>query len=62
MFYKRLKSEWRKLKIAFYQKVADQLVLMLMTTTGSSDVTFEYIYNIAMKFNEYCIEKDIYLN
>ena len=53
---------YRELKIKLYQKIADYSILMLASVQQAEDSRFEVIHEAAMKFNQYCVDKDIYLD
>jgi len=49
-----------KLKIWFYQQLADALIKKLERT--EDEKKWNRLYNVAWDFNKYCVSYDIYLN
>jgi hypothetical protein len=66
MNVKSIYSKYRELKIRIkiqiYQKIADYMILTLASVQQAEDSRFEMIYDVAIRFNEYCVDKEIYLD
>jgi hypothetical protein len=58
-----IKTQRRKLQIFIYQKIADHFVWILSKLPkNDDDKMFGIWFDMAMNFNDYCVEKEIYLN
>jgi hypothetical protein len=53
---------YREFKIKCYQKIANYFILMLASVQQAGDSRFEIIYEAAIRFNQYCVDKEIYLD
>lgn len=62
MNVKTLKFEYREFKIKVYQKIADYLILVLAMVQQAGDSRFELVYELGMKFDTYCVDREIYLD
>lgn len=59
----RLKNRLKEYQIKYYQAKADLFILALKSAQqANNDKMFNLIYAEAMNFNDYCVEKEIYLN
>lgn len=62
MIVQQLKVTLRKIKIKLYQKIADYLIITLNSAQeAKDDRLFDVLYEMAIRFNDRCVEKGIYL-
>ena len=58
----KAKSLKRKLKIIVYQQIADYFIAALELIPKDDIQTFQKVLETAVGFDEYCVDKEIYLN
>jgi hypothetical protein len=58
-----VKQRYREIQVRLYQRIADFIIKMLETVSNAKD---DYLFGIwldmGMKFDAYCVDKDIFLD
>jgi hypothetical protein len=58
-----INSYYKRLKTKIYQKIADNFIGILgQSVQQTDDRMFEVWYEMAMRFNQHCVDQEIYLD